>query len=412
MSTNEPPILATEDPELTADEEFTFDGSRPRSAAAVMLGTSVVGEVVAALTEALIVIDAEGNVVLVNPAARALLGREVTDLPVREWTSDVGLSRPDGSEVPVQSLPVLRALQGQTVTSELMRVCSADSHAGRIVECNAAPILSDGGVIAAVMTFHDVTERTRRESDLESFATIASHDLQQPIRLIRQLTSRMMAEVRSVEVSPELDARLDRYSQLIDDYGERAHNLVEALLRFSRSGQVGVSRDVPLKPLTEALVERAQKVWPRATFEVSVTRTAVAYCDASALEIALTNLISNACRYVAPGTSPTVFIESALSRSAVEIIVSDNGIGIAEEHFESIWKPLFRLHAHTEYPGSGIGLSVTRRLIEAPGGAVSLESTPGKGSTFRVKLRRLEALATRPDLSCVSHMLNEEDRSR
>jgi signal transduction histidine kinase len=102
----------------------------------------------------------------------------------------------------------------------------------------------------------------------------------------------------------------------------------------------------------------------------------------------LQNLIENAVKYRRPGQAPAIRVWAEQDEAAVRLLVRDDGIGIAEQHRERIFAPFGRLHGRGEYPGTGIGLAVCRRIAERHGGSIAVESTEGGGSTFAVTLPR------------------------
>ena len=103
---------------------------------------------------------------------------------------------------------------------------------------------------------------------------------------------------------------------------------------------------------------------------------------------ALANLLTNACKFVAPGTTPQVIVRTEAMGEGVRLWVEDNGIGIAPEHHDRLFKMFGRIHPDDKYEGTGIGLAIVKKAAERMGGTVGFESEPGKGSRFWVQLRK------------------------
>jgi len=104
----------------------------------------------------------------------------------------------------------------------------------------------------------------------------------------------------------------------------------------------------------------------------------------------IANLIANGIKFVAPGVKPRVRVRSERGEGVIRLIVEDNGIGIAQEHRDRVFRIFERLHNMEKYPGTGIGLAIVRKGIERMGGRVGLESEPGKGSRFWIELPSTE----------------------
>ncbi len=222
----------------------------------------------------------------------------------------------------------------------------------------------------------------RSNAELEQFASIASHDLQEPLRKVQMFSQRVF-ELES----DELSEKARDYLQRSTDAAGRMQLLIEDLLKFSRVATQGrpfvradlgeIAREVTSD--LEGAIEAAD-----ATVEIGDLPTAVV--DEPQIRQLLQNLISNAIKFRREGVPPVVRIEGEVRGRYAEIRVSDNGIGFESRYASRIFRVFERLHGRGEYEGTGIGLALCRKIVERHGGTISAESTLGSGSTFTVTL--------------------------
>ena len=224
-------------------------------------------------------------------------------------------------------------------------------------------------------------ELARSNRDLEQFAYVASHDLQEPLRMVATYTQ-LLAE----RYKGKLDADADKYINYAVDGALRMQILVRDLLAFSRVGRQGTEfeptdcnevMETVLKNLQAAIADSGARV----VYKGLPTLTA----DGSQLVQVFQNLITNAMKF--RGAEPPVIQITAEKKNREWMFsVADNGIGIAPEHVEVVFVIFKRLHTRTEYPGSGIGLSICKKIVEHHGGRIWVESESGHGCTFHFTL--------------------------
>jgi len=251
------------------------------------------------------------------------------------------------------------------------------------VEIGLNPIETDEGlfVLASVV---DISARKRAEeelrrsnAELERFAYVASHDLQEPLRMVGNYVQLLGKRYKG-----KLDADADEFIGFALDGAVRMQRLIEDLLAYSRVS----SRGAELTP-TDAgeVLERAlanlKLAIEDANAVVTRDRLPVVPADQSQLEHVFLNLIGNALKFRG-SERPKVRVTAAQRDGDWLFSVRDNGIGIEAQYFDRIFVIFQRLHGRDEYPGTGIGLAITKRIIERHGGQVWVESQPGKGSTF------------------------------
>jgi signal transduction histidine kinase len=233
-----------------------------------------------------------------------------------------------------------------------------------------------------------VEERTRqlaeRAKDLETsnqelqqFAYVASHDLQEPLRTISSFT-----QLLAKRYQDKLDDNAREFIHFAVDGCKRMQTLINDLLAFSRVGTQGK----PLDPVDcDAVLNRVLRTLKIAIEEsrVAITRDPLPKVLADEIQLSqlLQNLIGNAIKFRGKDT-PRVHISATQEGALWKISVQDNGIGIAPEHNERIFVIFQRLHTKMQYPGTGIGLAICKKIAERHGGRIWVEPTPGGGSTF------------------------------
>jgi len=222
---------------------------------------------------------------------------------------------------------------------------------------------------------HDELARSNR--DLEQFAYVASHDLQEPLRMVATYTQ-LLAE----RYQGKLDADADKYIHYAVDGALRMQVLVRDLLAFSRVGRQGTElAAIDCSRVMETALQNLEAAIQESGARVVYQQLPTVTADGSQLLQVLQNLIANAIKF--RGKEPPV-IQISCEKKPREwmFAVADNGIGIAPEHAQTIFVIFKRLHTRSEYPGSGIGLSICKKIVEHHGGRIWVESAPGLGCTF------------------------------
>jgi signal transduction histidine kinase len=225
-------------------------------------------------------------------------------------------------------------------------------------------------------------ELARSNAELEQFASIASHDLQEPLRKVRTFTER----VRDIDADT-LSERGIEYLQRANASAERMQRLIEDLLIFSRVAmQTRPFGPVDLGEVTQDVLEDLDDLVRRSGARVTVGELPTINADAPQMRQLLQNLISNALKFRRGDVEPRVGISATVDSGRIELVVRDNGIGFDPQYARRIFRVFERLHGRGAYPGTGIGLALCRKIAERHGGTVRAESVPGVGSTFTVTL--------------------------
>jgi PAS domain S-box-containing protein len=248
-----------------------------------------------------------------------------------------------------------------------------------------------GDVVAVSAIARDITERKRAEErlrqvkedlersnrELEMFAYVASHDLQEPLRKIKSFTDLLAMRYRG-----HIDERADKYIAYIVDGAERMQGLIADLLTYSRVGRAEIAlAPGPLDDVLDRVLRDLETTL--LTAGATVTRDPLPTLPVNAQQIGLVlqNLIANGVKFRAT-EPPRVHIAARLNGAEWTFSVRDNGIGIDPKYFPQLFQIFHRLHGRHEYPGTGIGLAVCKKIVERHGGRIWVESTPGAGCAF------------------------------
>ncbi len=253
----------------------------------------------------------------------------------------------------------------------------------------------DGIIECGIGVIEDVTDRrlvdqalaektaalARSNEDLERFAYVASHDLQEPLRMVN-----MFGQLMVQRKAAQLDAEAQEFLGFMVDGGQRAHELVRDLLSLARlDSQAKPPEPVMLESVLGDTLDQLSDSLKKAGAVVTHDVLPTVMGDRSQLGQLLTNLVGNAVKFCGEA-APVVHVSAQRDRGLWRISVRDNGIGIEPRHFDRIFVIFQRLHLRSQHPGTGIGLSICKRVVERHGGRITVESTPGEGSTFSFTL--------------------------
>ncbi len=269
---------------------------------------------------------------------------------------------------------------------------------GKTYDLSDTPFRGADGEICKLEIFHDITDRKRAEDkltravaefarsnrELEQFASVASHDLQEPLRMVASYT-----QLLAKRYGDQLDDDAKDFIGYAVDGANRMQRLIQDLLTYSRVGTRGkpFEKTDSHAALGEAIANLAAAI-DESGAVVSNDELPAVTADRPQLVGVFQNLIGNAVKFRGE-EPPRIHVSAELKavsadRQADEWVftVRDNGIGIAPEYHERIFEIFQRLHTASEYPGTGIGLALCKRIVTRHGGRIWVESEPGKGSTF------------------------------
>jgi signal transduction histidine kinase len=221
-----------------------------------------------------------------------------------------------------------------------------------------------------------IRELESKNSQLEQFAYVASHDLQEPLRTLTSFVDLLEEDKTST-----LSSEGKEFIKFIRSATGRMQTLIRDLLEYSRAGKWNprmVSADDVLKDVLEDLdaeIVRTQAV-------VTCEPLPEIYFDPTQLKQLFLNLLTNSLKFRSPDRQPTIHVGVVAVPKGFEFQIKDNGIGIDPQYHDRIFRLFQRLHSRTKYEGSGIGLALCKRILDGAGGSIRLSSVLGEGSTF------------------------------
>jgi light-regulated signal transduction histidine kinase (bacteriophytochrome) len=263
------------------------------------------------------------------------------------------------------------------------------------VEISLSPINFQGRA-CAIAVVRDVTElrRLSRElkqnnaelkrsnEDLEHFAYVASHDLQEPLRMVGGYT-----QLLARRYGDKLDDDAREYIHYAVDGVKRMQTLISDLLTYSRlSSRSKPFSQVDLNHIARLTLSHLEPTISEHQAVIEVDRLPEVFGDPIQLAQVLQNLLSNAIKFHQKDVPPHIHIKGQVEGRTAFLSVEDNGIGIDAAYLDKIFVIFQRLHTRDQYPGTGIGLAICKKIIERHGGTIHVTSHPGRGTTFHITL--------------------------
>lgn len=338
------------------------------------------------IAEGLVIYGEGGEIIQMNPAAVSIFGYspEMQRKPMSERLSTIHMETETGDPFPVEQMPPIRALRGETVHGNILVFHRQD---GRTlwVSSSAAPLRTPEGVLfGAVAIYTDITALHQLQEEHEAYVHTVSHDLRAPLTIIlgqAQLLQRML--VITGLTGPER-----RSAEVIITSGRRMNAMIQDLVDSARlgAGQLQLEKQpVELKVFINDFLERGAGIFDvqRLTVEIEGDLPPVS-ADPNRLERILTNLLTNALKYSSP--EKEVIITVRKNNHEVLTSITDFGAGISPEDLPHIFDRFYRAKGVRKAEGLGLGLYITKGLVEAHGGCIWVESEIGKGSTFHFTL--------------------------
>jgi len=340
-------------------------------------------------------IDRDGIVLRVNLAESDLLGFESAEMLGRHIWDFMSLEESEKSREWVRQL-----VTGSRPPLPFEREYTRRDGTRLTIEIHPKLIRDAGGNVSGIRSFMlDVTARKRAEEslqeqaeklarsndELEQFAYVASHDLQEPLRKIQAFGDRL-----KMKCGAELNEEAQDYLRRMQNAAARMQTLIQDLLALSRvSSQGQPFAPVHLGEVVRLVISDLEIRIEQLGARIEVDALPVVVGDRVQLAQLLQNLIGNALKFSRPGQPPLVKVFSQTPGDhgdVCHIFIDDQGIGFDERYLDRIFQVFQRLHGRSEYDGTGIGLAICRKIVDRHYGTITARSTPGKGSTFIVTL--------------------------
>ncbi len=356
-----------------------------------------------AAPDAMVVVNKAGEIVLLNVQAERKFGYHRNELLGQKMTNII--QEGFAERLIADALRSAEDALAQQIGSGIELTGRRKDGSDFPIEIMLSPLESAEGILVTAAV-RDITTRKKGEADLLNkmeelnrsneelgqFAYIASHDLQEPLRMVASYT-----QLLSRRYKGKLDSDADEFIAFAVDGASRMQRLIQDLLTYSRVGTKG--QDLLNTSSEEAL--KLALINLRGAITESgalVTHHPLPFvmADETQLTQLFQNLVGNAIKYQSAGI-PRVHISAARNGGNKWVFsVRDNGLGIDPQYFDRIFGMFQRLHKREEFAGTGIGLAICKKIVERHGGSISVESQPGKGSTFHFALAGIEAKSRIP----------------
>ena len=379
-----------------------------RSEAAYRQQTKILRSVLDSMGDGVLVTDDSGDMVLLNPAAELMVGRGAAGTHQSEWVERFGIFVP-GTDIPypADKLPLSRAMRGETADGIELYIRNQQKPAGMFVSVNIRPLKDDSGnikggvAVVRDITLTKVTEDVLRQAKEEAeranrakseFLSRMSHELRTPLNSILGFAQLLALA--------DLSAQHQNNVQQILKGGYHLLELINEVLDLARieAGRLNMSPEpVQVKDAVKEALDLVRPIASLQNITLSVDFSAhgerYVHADRQRLKQVLLNLLSNAIKFNRSNGMVVLRCQEAQS-DRLRIEVADTGSGIDEQGLEKIFTPFERLSAdRNAIGGTGLGLALSKRMVEAMGGTIGVESTLGVGSRFHFELSLVEHAA-------------------
>lgn len=332
--------------------------------------------------------DASGRCILANESIAKILGT-TSEKMLGENYNEIELWKESGL--------LESAREAVANSNETRREFETTSNLGKRIwlDCRFTPFISNGEP-HLLLSVDDISTSKQAEidlqgyaakleqsnRDLQEFAYIASHDLQEPLRKVLAFGDRLVNKY-----GDSLDETGKDYLKRMRDASQRMQTLINDLLSFSRvSTRAQPFARVDLNDVLADVVSNLENQIDRTHGKVEFGKLPVIEADPTQMYQLMQNLINNGLKFHQEERSPVIQVSASNARDKCKLTVKDNGIGFDMQYLDRIFKPFQRLHSRQEYEGSGMGLAICRRIVERHGGEITALSTPGEGSAFIITL--------------------------
>ena len=389
----------------------TDNTARKRADEALRKNEAQLQTIIENVDEGVVVSDLDGGLLHSNRAAQELHGnaglgefrRHVSGL-----ADTFELVQMDGTVLPSAQWPLARILRGEKLRGLELCIRRTDTDWQRVFSYGGTLVQDGGGQpLMAVLTIGDITERKRAadviwqlntdleerivkrtaqlqtaNNELEAFCYSVSHDLRAPLRSLDGFSQALLEDYADT-----LDARGQNYLGRIRASSQRMGQLIDDLLNLSRVSRGEMSRElVNLSKMVREVEDELRATEPLREVEFVVADGLFAETDPRLLRIVLTNLLGNAWKFTSKQRHACIEFGSSGERGEKEYFMRDNGAGFDEAYASKLFGVFQRLHAASDFPGTGIGLATVQRILQRQGGRVWAEGKVEHGATFHFTL--------------------------
>ncbi|MDB5181928.1 MAG: chemotaxis protein methyltransferase CheR [Candidatus Saccharibacteria bacterium] len=362
-------------------------------------------------TTGMLIMDNDQLCTFMNPAAEKIMGMTFAEVkksgkPLHDLAH---YKKPDGSPYPIEECPTTQNIprKGGAPSEDIFVRPDGSMYP---VSVMSSPIVQNGATVGTVIEFRDITkekaaeneirelnkelearvqkrteqltiankELERSNEELEDFAYVASHDLQEPLRKIAAFSNLLEEDFKD-----DLPAEAQAYLSGIHKSSGRMRTLISDLLTYSRvTTQARPFETIDLSQLAHEALEDLQARVDETGAKVVIDALGSIEGDPLQLRLLLQNLVSNALKYTRPGVKPVIHVSSSVKDERLTLKVKDNGIGFDVQYLDRIFTIFQRLHGKNEYEGTGVGLAISKKIIDRHKGTITAKSKQGSGSTF------------------------------
>lgn len=343
--------------------------------------------ILVAAGEGIFGLDHAGVATFVNPAAATMLGYEVEELVTEHLHELTHYSKPDGSPYPLRECPIYASLSNRTARTVIDEVFWRKDGTCFPVEYTVTPLLAEDSVTGSVVIFRDITERNQLDRMKDDLISQVSHELRTPLTSIKGYAEGLLAD----EDGP-LNDEQRRSAETVLRNANRLQSLVDDILTISRleAGRLKLMKEqhdleTVLTAVLEEFTHAARK--KEITLQLNTEGSLVVEVDESRITQVIGNLVANAIKFSDQGGA--VEISAHRDADEVSVEVRDHGMGIPAEEISNLFQRFFRASTASRTEGTGLGLVISKELVELHDGRISVASEVGTGSTFTLTLPAL-----------------------
>lgn len=359
-------------------------------------------------TTGLLIIGSRLRCTFMNPAAEGILGitKEEAQRSSKPLHDLIHHTKPDGSRYPVKDCPIVGVLSDKSKSTGEETFIRPDG-TKYPVAYTASPIVTDGKITGTVIEIRDITDEkqarieqqrlvsmTEQRNELlklnkakDEFIALASHQLRTPATAVKQYISLLMEGYAGTVPVEQL-----QYLRTAYESNEREIKIINDLLKTAQLDSEGYKLhkvQFNIVDIVQEIIREYQPVFDLKKQKVVLRideETVIALIDPKEIKLVLINLVENASKYSHPGTTVKISIQQ--KEQCLDIVIADKGVGISRDGMQKVFEKFTRIDNELSdtVTGTGLGLYWVKQIVELHGGIVKLASTPGKGSTFTVRL--------------------------